>query len=167
MMGTITRLPPFQAFMEEHRQAVYRFLVAAVGPGEADDCFQETFLAALRAYPRLRNDDNLRGWVLTIAGRKVIDAARARRRRAHPAGEVPLEMKGHYENPDPIELDGRVWRAVAALPPRQRVAVVQRVVMDRPYAEVAATLRSSEEAARANVYQALKKLRKEMVDGEG
>ena len=45
-------LPPFQRLLEEHRVAVYRFLVAAVGPQEADDCFQETFLAAMRAYPR-------------------------------------------------------------------------------------------------------------------
>ena len=54
-------MPPFQAFLDEHRDDVYRFLVASVGPQEADDCFQETFLAALRAYPRLRRDSNLRG----------------------------------------------------------------------------------------------------------
>ena len=53
--------PPFPSFLEEHRADVYRFLHAAVGPHDADDCFQETFLSALRAYPSLRNADNLRG----------------------------------------------------------------------------------------------------------
>ena len=49
------------------------------GAAEAEDCFQETFIAALRAYPRLRADSNLRAWVLTIANRKALDAHRARR----------------------------------------------------------------------------------------
>ena len=44
-------LPPFQRFLEEHADVVYRFVVASVGRGEAEDLFQETFLAALRAYP--------------------------------------------------------------------------------------------------------------------
>src|SRR6476646_6930748 len=79
-------LPPFQRFLEEHRAAVWRFLVASVGPHEADDCFQETFISALRAYPRLRPGSNLRGWVLTIAHRKALDSHRARSRRALPVG---------------------------------------------------------------------------------
>ena len=44
-------LPPFQRLLDDHGRDVLRFLVAAAGPDEADDCFQETFLAALRAYP--------------------------------------------------------------------------------------------------------------------
>ncbi len=47
-------LPPFERFLEANRATVYRFLLVAVGPVEADDVFQETFLAALRAYPRVR-----------------------------------------------------------------------------------------------------------------
>src|SRR5881275_2066051 len=68
-------LPPFQRFLEDHRDDVWRFLVAAVGRTDADDCFQETFMAAMRAYPRLRAggpDHNLRAWVLTIAHRKAL-----------------------------------------------------------------------------------------------
>jgi len=59
--------PPFQRFLDAHRDLVWRFLVSSVGPVDAEDCFQETFLAALRAYPRLRAGSNLRAWVLTIA----------------------------------------------------------------------------------------------------
>src|ERR687887_2269000 len=114
-------LPPFQRLLDEHRDDVHRFLVASAGPQEAEDCFQETFLAALRAYPRLRDDGNLRGWLLTIAHRKAIDHHRARRRRATPVGDAP-------EVPDPRaaaerrEMSG-VWQKVAALPPKQRAAV--------------------------------------------
>lgn len=158
-------IPPFQAFLEEHRALVYRFLAASVGPNEADDCFQETFLSALRAYPKLRSAENLRGWVLTIARRKAVDASRARGRRPKPWGDVALDSAPAHHDPDPADLDDPLWRAVRNLPPNQRAAVVHRIVLDRSYAEVSAALGGSEEAARANVHQALKKLR-ERVGGE-
>src|SRR5579863_1008930 len=79
-------LPPFQALLDAHGRDVHRFLVATVGRVDADDCYQETWLAALRAYPRLRDASNLRAWVLTIAHRKAIDHLRARSRRAVPVG---------------------------------------------------------------------------------
>jgi len=137
---------------------VYRFLIASVGPDMADDCFQETFLAALRAYPNLKHGDNLRAWVLAIATRKAIDAGRARSRRATPLPDGGEVVELSSRDPDPL-MEGPVWQAVRALPPRQRVALVHRVLLDRPYAELAAAMGSSVEAARANVYQALRKLR--------
>ena len=82
-------LPPFQAFLDAHRDDVYGFLVAAAGPDQADDCFQETFVSALRAYPRLRRGSNLRAWILTIAHRKALDAHRSRARRPLPVADVP------------------------------------------------------------------------------
>ena len=57
-------------------------LRGAVGREGAEDCFQETFLAALRAYPGSSDDRNLRGWLITIAHRKAIDHHRARGRGA-------------------------------------------------------------------------------------
>jgi RNA polymerase sigma factor (sigma-70 family) len=147
-------LPPFQRLLEEHRVAVYRFLVAAVGPQEADDCFQETFLSALRAYPKLRDASNLRGWLFTIATNKAMDHWRGSLRRPLPVASVP-------ERPAPEREDGRpeLWRAVGELPPMQRAAVIHRYVLDLPYAEVAAALGCSEEAARANAYEGRRKLR--------
>jgi RNA polymerase sigma factor (sigma-70 family) len=157
--GSSTSIPPFHSFLEEHRTPVYRFLMAAVGPSEADDCFQETFLAALRAYPRLANGENLRGWVMAIASRKAIDFGRARARRPVPVADVP-------ERADlgPVVLGdaGDVWDAVRRLPPRQGVAVAHRVVLDQSYEAVAAAMGGSVEAARANVYQGLKRLREEV-----
>src|SRR5919106_2345522 len=83
------RLPPFQSLLDQYREDVYRFLVASLGRQEADDCFQETFISAMRAYPRLRDASNLRSWLFTIAHRKAIDAHRARARRAVPVDEIP------------------------------------------------------------------------------
>ncbi len=70
-------LPPFQTLLDSHGRDVHRFLIANVGPVDADDCWQETWLSALRAYPSLNDASNLRGWVFTIAHRKIIDHVRA------------------------------------------------------------------------------------------
>ena len=80
--------PPFQRFLDDQREPVYRFLVAAVGRDDADDCFQETFLAAMRAYPDLRADSNVRAWVLTIAQNKATDHHWTRARGPVPVAEV-------------------------------------------------------------------------------
>src|ERR671929_2115446 len=82
-------LPPFQLALEEHRESLARFLAATVGPQEADDCLQETLIAALRAYPRLRAGSNVRAWLFTIARNKALDEHRARVRRPVPVAEAP------------------------------------------------------------------------------
>ena len=150
------RLPPFQALLDEHRDDVYRFLVASLGREEADDCFQETFISALRAYPRLRDASNLRAWLLTIAHRKAIDAHRARARRAVPVEEVPEPADSGG-----LELDGEpeLWRAVRGLPAKQRAAVLHRYVNDLAYVDIGRVMGCSEDAARRSVHEGLKKLR--------
>ena len=79
--------------MASNRATVYRFLSVAVGPNDADDCFQETFLAALRAYPRVSDGERLDRWILKIASRKAIDHHRAAGRRAIPS-ERPARARG-------------------------------------------------------------------------
>jgi RNA polymerase sigma factor (sigma-70 family) len=156
-------LPPFQALIDQHAPDLHRFLVAMAGPHDGADAFQETMLAALRAYPSLRSDENLRGWLFTIAHRKVIDLARARGRRAEPVGEAPdiPQLDGDKDG-----ADEELWAAVAELPDKQRSAVVQRYMLDRPYAEIAEVLGGSEDAARQNVSAGLKRLRQLVIREE-
>jgi RNA polymerase sigma factor (sigma-70 family) len=152
----VRELPPFQSLLDRHADDVLGFLIASVGPNDAEDCFQETFLAALRAYPGLGDDRNLRSWLLTIAHRKAIDHHRARTRRAAPVGdapEVPVEDRGP---------SGGIWSAVAGLPPKQRTAVALRFACDLPHREIAAAIGCSEEAARRSVHEGVKNLRKEL-----
>ncbi len=148
-------LPPFQTLLDHHAQDVHRFLVAAVGAVEAEDCFQETFLSALRAYPRLRDASNLRGWLLTIANRKAIDAHRARARRPLPVEEVPERPSPEAERSDP-----ELWQAVRRLPGKQRAAVLLRFAGDMAYEQIGAALGCSEVAARQNVRAGLATIRK-------
>jgi len=147
-------LPPFQAFFDDHRDDVLGFLTALVGPSDADDAFQETFVAALRAYPRLRDDSNLRAWVLTIARRKAIDMARARNRRALPSDDLP-----EVATPPRPDKQPELWQAVGGLPERQRAAVFLRFAGDLPHRDIAAVMEASEDAVRKNVSDGLKKLK--------
>jgi len=154
-------LPPFQSFLDAHRDAVWRLLVSSVGRAEAEDCFQETFIAALAAYPRLRAESNLRAWVMTIAHNKALDAHRARARHAVPVAE-PAAVADRAAS-GAVARDEELWRAVGGLPDRQRSAVALRFLGDLRHREIAAALGCSEEAARRSLHEGLTKLRKVVV----
>lgn len=149
----MTKPTPFQAFLDEHSQPVLGFLRAMVGPNEADDCFQETFIAAMRAYDRM-DGRHPRAWVMTIARRKAIDHHRARARRPEPRDEMP-----EVPVTDPLP-GGEIWKAVAGLPEGQRAAVGLRFAADLSYRDVATALETSEQAARRRVADGLAALRK-------
>ena len=152
-------LPPFQTLLDAHGRDVHRFLIASVGPLDADDCYQETWLSALRAYPRLRDASNLKGWILTVAHRKAIDHVRARARRPMPVPDTePLAGAGP---PAPADGGDEIWVEVARLPGKQRTAIALRYLADAAYTEIAAVMETSPEAARRNVHEGLKRLRKD------
>lgn len=146
---------------------IYRFLAAAVGPIDADDCFQETFLAAMRAYPRLQHADALDRWILRIATRKALDHHRGRARRPVPSDTASemADARPAAAKAGTIDLSDPLWEAVRTLPPRQRAAVVHRYVLDLPYEQVGEMMGCSAEAARANVHQGMRKLREEVGSG--
>lgn len=133
------------------------FLRAMVGPDDADDCFQETFIAAMRAYEDM-DGAHPRAWVMTIARRKAIDHHRARARRPEPREELPevdVPASGGIG-----DLDGEVWRAVAGLTDAQRTAVALRYAADLSYREVGSALEISEAAARRRVADGVAALRR-------
>jgi RNA polymerase sigma factor (sigma-70 family) len=160
-MTQVASRAPFQSFLDEHRAPVLAFLRAMVGPVDADDCFQETFMAALRSYDSL-DGANPRAWVMTIARNKAIDHHRSRARRAVPKGDDLPEAAAAPR----AERDPELWAAVAELPDKQRTAVALRFAADLRYRDVAAAMETTEEAARRNVHEALRKLRERVSRGE-
>jgi RNA polymerase sigma factor (sigma-70 family) len=139
------RLEPFEAVVRRHGPAVLRVCRAVVGPDAADDAWSETFLAALRAYPELPPGSNVEAWLVRIAQRKAVDQLRAAARRAVPVAEPP-------DVPSALGLPGtdddELWTALAALPDKQRAAVAYHHLAGLPYAEIAALVGGTPEAAR-------------------
>jgi RNA polymerase sigma factor (sigma-70 family) len=139
------RLEPFEVVVRRHGPTVLRVCRAVLGPDVADDAWSETFLAALRAYPALPPGSNVEAWLVTIAHRKAVDQLRAAARRAVPVAELP-------DAPTALGLpgaaDGELWAALAALTEKQRQTVAYHHLAGLPYAEVAALVGGTPEAAR-------------------
>jgi RNA polymerase sigma factor (sigma-70 family) len=148
---------PFEEIVAAHGSVVMRVCRALLGPIDADDAWAETFLSALRAYPTLRPDSNVRGWLVTIAHRKAIDQIRASARAPRPTDRLP-EVVTTEGNPGGAP-DAELWAALAALAPKQRAAVVYHHVAGLPYAEVGDLLETSEAAARRSAADGIARLR--------
>jgi RNA polymerase sigma factor (sigma-70 family) len=152
---TRSTLPPFESFLEANQTMVFQYLLAAVGREHADDVFQETFLAALRAYPRCTEADRLDRWVLRIASRKAIDHHRGVARRPIPVAAPPEPPVDQVDRPEA----GGAVAALAELPQRQRDAITYRHVLGFTVAETAGLMGCSPETVRANAYQGMKRLK--------
>jgi RNA polymerase sigma factor (sigma-70 family) len=141
---------------------VMRLCRALLVPADAEDAWAETFLAALRAYPRLRPGSNVRGWLVTIAHRKAIDQIRGASRRPQPSEDIPDVPSSRG---DPARSDGDLWAAWQALPSKQRGAVAYHYLAGLPYAEVGALLGTSEAAARRSAADGIANLRRTYAKG--
>jgi len=158
------RLVPFERVVSDHGPGLWRFCLAEVGRDRAEDVFQETLLAALAAYPTLRDPGRVRAWLMTIATRKAVDAYRTRARDPLPTADPGAGLAGGGELATP---DGELWGSVARLPPKQRQALALRIVADLAYQDVATAMGTTVEAARRNVFEALSRLRREAGPGGG
>jgi RNA polymerase sigma factor (sigma-70 family) len=152
----VTGKQPFEQLVSQHGPAVLRVCRAVLGPVDADDAWSETFLAALQAYPQLPADANVEAWLVTIAHRKAIDIIRRTSRAAVPVADVPAVAAG--ASPDARDLD--LPRSLARLPERQRFAVAYHYLGGLPYAEVAAIIGGTAEAARRAASDGIANLRK-------
>lgn len=149
---------PFERVLDEHGPIVLALLRRLLGPIDADDAWQETFLSALRTYPGLRPDSDVRAWLLTIAHRKAIDRFRARGRHAVPTAELDVRTARAVV----ADSDGELWGRVRLLPDKQRLAVGYRFGADLSYRAIAELLGCSEPAARRSVFEGLRTLRSRM-----
>jgi len=145
----------FEAVVSDHGAAVLRVCRAVVGPDDADDAWSETFLSAMKAYPDLPVDANVEAWLVTIAHRKAIDVTRARARRAIPTDDLPEAPS----MPRP-ERDHDLADALARLPDKQKRAVAYHYLAGLPYADVAAALGGSTDAARRAAADGIATLRR-------
>ena len=144
----------FGELLERYEREIFAYaLRLSADRDEADDLYQDTFLAAFRGWPPPRRG-NERAWLYRIATNKAIDRGRRTRPKVN-LDDVELVAP---ERDSATSLD--IARAVERLAPGQRAAFVLRQVQGLSYAEIAETLGCSQEAARARVSEATKTVRR-------
>ncbi len=159
----------FDRLAEQHRPEILAYLARLLGDAQdAEDACQEALLRAYRAFERLRPDTNARAWLYKIATNTAFNALKRRKREKARSVDMdldalPTDPPGGWSRREDLRA---IARAVETLPPKQRAALMQRQFQGLSYAEIALALGCSEEAARANVYQAVKKLREALADRE-
>jgi RNA polymerase sigma factor (sigma-70 family) len=158
------QLPAFQTLVDAHWRDVARLAHALAGPVDGDDVAQQAWTQALAAYPALGSNRNLRGWLLTITHRCAMDAHRGRTRRPVPHDD-PGSLDHHSMSAPAADADlrdGSLWQRVAALPERQREAVVLKYVADLDHPSIAVALGTTPAMSRRLVSDALATLRKDL-----
>ena len=163
----------FEQLVTQHHREIYLYIWQLThGADEAQDLFQETFLRAYKAYERLPEAANTRAWLFKIATNLCRNYFRHQKRHQHVELHEVLtvvEQEAHQGNgtgPDDPEqqvlshdMERHVLAIIDRLPLKQKAALIQRKLHGLPYDNIAASLQCSPEAVRANVFQALKKIR--------
>lgn len=165
----------FETLIERHHDEIYRYLWRLLRSGRVDDALsaedltQDVFLRAYRAFGRLPAESNYRAWLYKIATHCAYTALKrghrlAKRTFAQGVASMADPAPSPHQQVAVDETLGALREAIAALPPKQRAALILRYLQELPYADVAQALGCSEGSARAHVYQALRRLRRDLAE---
>jgi RNA polymerase sigma-70 factor (ECF subfamily) len=136
---------------------VYSFLLRRTGShSDAEELTQQVFADAASAVSSADPPRSMRGWLYTVAERRLVDELRRRKRAAEIAGALAREHAADGEAPDELE------EAVGRLPALQRRIVVMRIVEGRSYREIALELGCNEAACKMRLSRALRRLRDDL-----
>lgn len=153
----------FDDLVVSYQDELFRYALRLTrNKDDADDLYQDCLLKAYKAFPKLEGTANHRAWLYKIMTNTFISEKR-KMNRLQPLGEFAIEVPDRVVDQS-AQLDARdllteVQTFVDSLPDKQRIALILRKYQEFDYAAIASTLNSSEDAARANVYEAVRKLR--------
>jgi len=155
----------FAVFYERHHREVLSYVMRRTGCAQtAADLSSETFAAAFAKRSSFRAEAGpARAWLYGIAKnqlrkfarRKRVSRTYQRKLAIDPIDLEPDELLEVERLADMPSLRAEVADALARLSGSEREAIELRIVQDKPYAEVAATLDITEGAARVRVSRGL------------
>jgi RNA polymerase sigma factor (sigma-70 family) len=127
----------FGRLVHMHQQALRAFL-RRLGPADADDIAQETFVFAWEHIARFDPAKPFRPWLFGIAWRKYREGKRSWLRRLTRQGHAVADIE-HAHQPDPgLKLD--LAKAMGGLPPDQKAALLLCLGSEFTHAEAAEAL---------------------------
>ena len=148
-----------EAWVDVYGREIHAYLWRMLGDShDAEDCLQETFLRALRSKggPPIRAP---RAWLYAVATNTARTHLRRRHRRREQAIDEVEDLPAEDASESVRDQVRAVRRAVERLPGKQQAALVMRRYQGLSYVEIGTALETTPQAARANVYQAMRKLR--------
>ena len=160
----------FQNFVRDNWSAWYRMtsLMVSTHHAEVDDILQEALVRLHRKWAKVSHLQHPEAYMKRIITNAVIDASRSRDSRKRAERRLLHERMMQAEQPtdayiDP--LDGDLWRAVCALPPRQRAVIVLRYYEGHTEAEIARILQCAPGTVKSHAHTALSSLRTKALPG--
>jgi RNA polymerase sigma-70 factor (ECF subfamily) len=153
----------FGVLVSRHAAAVLSVAARMLGPADADDMAQETFVAAHRALGSFKLDAKFSTWLYRIAVNKCTDSLRARRPglvsldtadEEHAPVWAPVDEETPHWELEQGELASELERSIQALPPIYRESFVLRHVEGLGYDEMAGILGVHRDTLKMRVYKA-------------
>ena len=152
----------FRAYVAARSPALLRtaYLLTGNRP-DAEDLLQTALAKTYLSWGRIREREALDGYVRRIMVNTRTSWWRRRKVDERPADRLP-EVAGRDHTAD-LDLHDALWTALAALPTRQRAAVVLRYYEDLSEAETARILGVSVGTVKSTTSRALARLRTDAV----
>jgi RNA polymerase sigma-70 factor (ECF subfamily) len=164
----------FEQLVQLHQHAMIGTAARMLGNvDDAHDVAQQVFLRVWKSAPRYEPSAKFTTWLFTIMRNLVFNEMRRKGRRK----EVPMDPEVDDESPrqyvdatapapDQLtqreELEHALDQAIAALPEKQRLAVVLRRHEEMPYEEICTILGMSLPAVKSLLFRARTELRKHL-----
>lgn len=154
---------PFEAFYRREVAVLTALATALTGNRDLGaDLAHEALLRAYRAWPVVGGYERPGAWVRRVTLNLVADSRRRARREERAVARLAGRADSRAGRSDGEVTDEQFWRAVRALPERQRATVALYYVDDLPVADIAAvlevtagTVKAALHAARASLAAAL------------
>lgn len=156
----------FDALVVRHQKSIQRVCYRFTGNTEdAADLTQEVFVKAYRSLPKFRGTSAFSTWLYRIAVNACLSFKASRKNRADDWDEdhdIVAEGPSAEESLDSRLNAETVRKALDTLPEKQRVTVIMKVLEERTHAEVAEILGSNVGTVKANLFFAIRNLRKQL-----
>jgi len=157
--------PTWEEIVEQHSTRVYRLAYRLTGnQHDAEDLTHDVFVRVFRSLGTFR-PGTFEGWLHRITTNVFLDKARCKQRIRFDALSDEASARLSAPGPDPetayldAQFDDDVQRALDALPPEFRAAVVLCDIEGLSYEEIAATLGIKLGTVRSRIHRGRTQLR--------
>jgi RNA polymerase sigma-70 factor (ECF subfamily) len=158
--------PRFDDLIDRHHDEIFSYIWRLLGKTrradiatDAEDLAQEVFMRAYEAYPKLRQNSNYRAWLYKIATHCAFTKLRQTKNQREKNTMLTTLVKGDDDSSARNDMQRQLRIAVDELPAKQKACITLRYLNDLNYPEIAEIVGCTEVSARANVSQAIRRLR--------